>query len=369
MFNTFKLILSHIVNGRNLRAHNLPLHVFIRSSAGNSASSPGKIIPLVDPAMQTRVLPDGSRISKYNKVDEFMRFSYPDAKTLYETIRRGSRISENGAMLGQREKQRDGTEPYVWISYNEAIDRAENIAQAFRRIGLNPGQGTFIGIFSKNCPEWVITEHAAYTFSNVLVPLYETLGAETSAFIINHTEIELVVCDTQEKAKTLLHNIEKFPTLKHIVCIDSNLSSELRRLADKAEINLYTFHELHRLGVEVKRTSPHVPPKPEDLATICYTSGTTGIPKGVMLTHGNVIADATIAEYFKYSEYTSTDSMLSFLPMAHMFERVMQTTIMLKGGRIGFFRGDIQLLIDDIQALQPSIMPVVPRVLNRLYHD
>jgi long-subunit acyl-CoA synthetase (AMP-forming) len=61
--------------------------------------------------------------------------------------------------------------------------------------------------------------------------------------------------------------------------------------------------------------------------------------------------------------------MLSFLPMAHMFERVMQTTVMLKGGRIGFFRGDIQLLIDDIQALKPSVMPVVPRVLNRLYHD
>jgi long-subunit acyl-CoA synthetase (AMP-forming) len=111
----------------------------------------------------------------------------------------------------------------------------------------------------------------------------------------------------------LLHNIEKFPTLKHIVCIDSNLSSELRRLADKAEINLYTFHELHRLGVEVRKASPHVPPKPEDLATICYTSGTTGIPKGVMLTHGNVIADATIAEYFKYGECTPTVSTL-FLP-------------------------------------------------------
>ena len=71
MSNAFKLILSHIVNGRNLRAHNLPLHVFIRSSAGNSASSPGKIIPFVDPAMQTRVLPVSRKFFDKNRFSFF----------------------------------------------------------------------------------------------------------------------------------------------------------------------------------------------------------------------------------------------------------------------------------------------------------
>jgi len=86
-----------------------------------------------------------------------------------------------------------------------------------------------------------------------------------------------------------------------------------------------------------------------------------------MLTHGNIMADGTTLEYFKHSEINSDDVMLSFLPLAHMFERVVQSVMMTQGARIGFFRGDIRGLLDDIKALQPTILPCVPRILNRLY--
>jgi long-chain acyl-CoA synthetase len=86
-----------------------------------------------------------------------------------------------------------------------------------------------------------------------------------------------------------------------------------------------------------------------------------------MLTHGNIIADGTAFDYFRNIELTSEDIGMSFLPLAHMFERVVQSVVYTEGGRVGFFSGDIKTLADDILTLRPTIMPVVPRVLNRIY--
>nr|XP_023473506.1 long-chain-fatty-acid--CoA ligase 6 isoform X9 [Equus caballus] len=111
------------------------------------------------------------------------------------------------------------------------------------------------------------------------------------------------------------------------------------------------------------------PPKPSDLSIVCFTSGTTGNPKGAMLTHGNVVAD--FSGFLKVTEKVifprQDDVLISFLPLAHMFERVIQSVVYCHGGRVGFFQGDIRLLSDDMKALCPTIFPVVPRLLNRMY--
>ena len=127
---------------------------------------------------------------------------HPDALTLYDAIRRGARLSNNGPMLGKRVKQADGSEPYEWIKYNDVIDRSIIVAHAMRHIGIPAGQETFIGVYAKNRPEWIIVEHATYTFNNVLVALYETLGAEACTFSLNQTEIQIVFCDSLAKAKS-----------------------------------------------------------------------------------------------------------------------------------------------------------------------
>ncbi|XP_070427223.1 long-chain-fatty-acid--CoA ligase 6 isoform X9 [Equus przewalskii] len=112
-----------------------------------------------------------------------------------------------------------------------------------------------------------------------------------------------------------------------------------------------------------------VPPKPSDLSIVCFTSGTTGNPKGAMLTHGNVVAD--FSGFLKVTESqwapTRADVHVSYLPLAHMFERMVQSVVYCHGGRVGFFQGDIRLLSDDMKALCPTIFPVVPRLLNRMY--
>ncbi|KAI3420955.1 hypothetical protein GPALN_014582 [Globodera pallida] len=334
----------------------------------SSRPSLKKITQLVDPDQQTRELPDGSRVCKYLKSDALMRFIHSDAKTVYEAVRRGARVSNNGPMLGFRNNH---GEQYEWLRYTDALERSGRFARAMRALGLPVGQQCFVGIFAKNRPEWVLVEQAVYAFNNVLVPLYETLGPDASVHIVNQANIELVFCDAIAKTKGLLERKSACPSLKFIVLITSaneELDDSVREDAAREGVQLLSLDDFERMGLRDEVASmPDVPPSSDDLATICYTSGTTGVPKGVMLTHGNIIADCTTLDYFKNSHLNHKDVMFSFLPLAHMFERVMQTAVYCEGGSVGFFRGDLRLLGDDIKTLRPTIMPVVPRVLNRIY--
>lgn len=126
-----------------------------------------------------------------------------------------------------------------------------------------------------------------------------------------------------------------------------------------------SLEELERKGKETP-VAPR-PPLPEDICTFCYTSGTTGDPKGAMLSHGAVACDAASILMLPGAEYTNQDAHLSFLPLPHVFERLTISLLLSVGARAGFFRGDINLLLDDIGALQPTAFVGVPRLYNRIY--
>ncbi|XP_028263474.1 long-chain-fatty-acid--CoA ligase 5 isoform X2 [Parambassis ranga] len=328
-------------------------------------SRPSPLRSPVDLLCQTVGIKDGARkTALLEDNNNLMSYYHVDAKTIYEVFQRGLRVSGNGPCLGYRKPGR----PYQWLKYKQVSDRAEHLGSGLLHRGLQPNSNTFIGIFAQNRPEWIIGELACYTYSMVAVPLYDTLGPEALVFIIDQAEISTVLCDNQKKAEMLLQNREKreTPALKTIIIMDA-FSPELLERGEKCGVDIVSMQDMEALG----RSHPQnpVPPKPEDLSIVCFTSGTTGNPKGAMLTHENVVSDAAgVLQSFETSVVPSTEDVsISFLPLAHMFERVVQTVLYGAGGRVGFFQGDVRQLPDDMKTLQPTIFPVVPRLLNRVY--
>ncbi|XP_059681629.1 long-chain-fatty-acid--CoA ligase 6 isoform X6 [Gavia stellata] len=306
----------------------------------------------------------GARRSVIGDSPQLLTHYYDDARTMYEVFRRGFSISENGPCLGFRKPK----QPYQWLSYKEVAERAEALGSGLLQQGCKPSTKQFIGVFAQNRPEWIISELACYTYSMVVVPLYDTLGPGAIRYIVNTADISTVICDKPEKARILLDHVERreTPGLSSIILMDP-FEKELTERGSRCGVRIQTMQEVEDCGRESRHVP--VPPRPEDLSIVCFTSGTTGNPKGAMLTHGNVVAD--FSGFLKVTEKVifprQDDVLISFLPLAHMFERVIQSVVYCHGGRIGFFQGDIRLLSDDMKALRPTIFPVVPRLLNRMY--
>ncbi|XP_077182997.1 long-chain-fatty-acid--CoA ligase 6 isoform X4 [Paroedura picta] len=330
------------------------------------ASRPKAVKPPCDLLMQSKEVEgwDGARRSVIGDTSQLLAYYYDDARTMYEVFRRGFNISENGPCLGFRKPK----QPYQWLSYKEVAERAEALGSGLLQQGCKPSTSQFIGVFAQNRPEWIISELACYTYSMVVVPLYDTLGPGAIRYIINTADISTVVCDKPEKAKVLLDHVEKkeTPGLKSIILMDP-FEEDIKERGQRCGVRIQSMQEVEDCGRECHRVP--VPPRPEDLSIVCFTSGTTGNPKGAMLTHGNVVADFSGFLKVTESQWSPTyeDVHISYLPLAHMFERMVQSVVYCHGGRIGFFQGDIRLLSDDMKALRPTIFPVVPRLLNRMY--
>jgi long-chain acyl-CoA synthetase len=307
----------------------------------------------------------GVRASKFAADGKLIKYYHTDAKTTHEALVRGLRVSNNGPCIGTR---RPKSKEYDWISYQEIYDRAQWLGSSFIKHGLKTVDSTCVGVYSPNCPEWVISEEACAMYSMAVVPLYDTLGSEACEYIINQTEMELVVCDTGPKADMLIQAAARMASLKTLVVIQANsLTEDVIKAGKEANIDVLTFSDMMEIG----RNCLHVPvkPKPETICTICYTSGTTGSPKGVVVSHEAMIANVAAAIHHVSSIFTLTheDVHMAYLPLAHMFERLNQLILLQYGARIGFNSGDIRLLLEDLAILKPTIFPTVPRLLNRIY--
>uniref|UniRef100_A0A672J7W5 Arachidonate--CoA ligase n=1 Tax=Salarias fasciatus TaxID=181472 RepID=A0A672J7W5_SALFA len=285
------------------------------------ATRPRPIKPPCSLQHQSEEVPheDGGRRSMMGDPSKLLAHYHDDARTMYEVFQRGLHISGDGPCLGSRLPN----QPYKWMSYKEVTARAEHLGSGLLHQGCQPNPNQFIGVFAQNRPEWIISELACYTYSMVVVPLYDTLGPDAIRFIINTADISTVICDKAEKAQVLLENVERkeTPGLRRILLMDA---------FDQALVE-----HGKGCGVHVQALQEVEPPAPDDLSIVCFTSGTTG------------------ENYF------------SMLKSA--FCVLLQSVVYCHGGRIGFYQGDIRLLSDDMKALRPTIFPVVPRLLNRMY--
>lgn len=321
------------------------------------------LLDIVDHRDQSREVKDredGARISNINKTDILLSNCFKDGNTLYELFLKGLKRSNDGDFLGSRKSSK---EPFKWLKYSEVNDMAEKIGSAFIYFGMQPAKETCIGIFAKNRPEWVITETACNAYSFVTIPLYDTLGDEAIDFILMQSELKLAVCDDSEKAIQLMKSKSN---LQYLIVIDE-IKEEVRARADELNVTLYSFAEIQEIGAANMKKP--IPPDQNDIATICYTSGTTGQPKGALITHSNIVSIGS-SMYLNLEQVLDENEehrYLSYLPLAHMLERVSQSFVIGNGGKIGFYQGDIKHLSDDLRDLKPTIFCTVPRLLNRIY--
>ncbi|DAZ93909.1 TPA: hypothetical protein N0F65_010111, partial [Lagenidium giganteum] len=295
--------------------------------------------PERSPAMYSQQVPNsrsGANGTIYASDEEF---SKPVAMTLYENLKRGAEVYGARPLYGHRsiDPVTGAVGDYVWQTYQEIFDASAWIATAMVS-ELNIKRQECVGVIAKNCLNWNLVEHASNRMAYVLVPLYDTLGPQAVPFIVNQTEMRVVFC-AKEQLKTLKECVHECTHIKEIVVFEAVEDEEKAAFA-KSKVNVWTLEELVAKA-KAKHTEPLAaePPTPEDLCTICYTSGTTGNPKGAMISHYNLISGAS-AIHQKIKTYPE-DVHISYLPLAHVFERIAQVVFMLAGSSIGYFQGDI----------------------------
>ncbi|OMO92180.1 AMP-dependent synthetase/ligase [Corchorus olitorius] len=271
----------------------------------------------------------------------------------------------NNRMLGRRQTT-DSKQagPYVWITYQEAYDAALRIGSAMRSRGVNPGDRC--GIYGSNCPEWIISMEACNSQAITYVPLYDTLGANAVEFIINHAEVSIAFVQ-ENKLPAILSSLPACSSYLKTIVSFAYVSSTQKKEAEELGVSLFSWKEFYELG----SVDCELPQKQKtDICTIMYTSGTTGEPKGVILTNRAIMAEVlSIDQLIDITDRacSAEDTYFSFLPLAHVYDQIMETYFIKMGSSIGFWQGDVRYLMEDVQELKPTVFCGVPRVYDRIY--
>ncbi|KAI7868627.1 hypothetical protein BDF14DRAFT_1792338 [Spinellus fusiger] len=305
----------------------------------------------------------------------------PNVNNIYDIFAHGLTVSRDRNCLGTRKTDlKTGIAgPYEWQTYRQVSHRIDNFGSGLMNtinhtLKDTRTKGIPIAIWSTNRPEWTITDMACAAYGLTIVALYDTLGPDTVEFVINHSNIETVVCSGDHVAD-ILKQRHLLPSLKLVISMDTleentpqlpgctSKGAVLRAWAEEKNILLLDYHSVEAAGKQNRRS--HNLPQPDDLACIMYTSGTTGLPKGAMLTHRNFVA--ALSSSITDLDAVKDDVYISYLPLAHIYGRVTDITALGVGACIGYFRGSIDTLIDDIQELKPTVFASVPRLLNRIY--
>jgi long-chain acyl-CoA synthetase len=244
----------------------------------------------------------------------------------------------------------------TWSEYEEAVTE---LATGLRDLGLE--RGDRVGILATNRPEWHVADIASLAAGLVTVPVYPTNAASQVGYVLGHSGARVCFVENVDQlAKVLLRRAD-LPALERVVVIedvpglDDGFISSLGdlRAAGAAALTSFTG-QLDELVKDVTAS---------DLATLVYTSGTTGPPKGTMITHANVMA--TMRSLTSLIEIGPTDRFLSFLPLSHITERSISHFGQIVSGGETWFARSIATIAEDLQACRPTLLFAVPRVWEK----
>ncbi|MCC7483364.1 MAG: long-chain fatty acid--CoA ligase [Burkholderiales bacterium] len=261
------------------------------------------------------------------------------------------RVARTPDLVAYRDynESRHGWREYTWAGIDRQVARWQ---AAFERDGLKPGDR--VAVMLRNCPEWVSFDQAALGLGLVVVPLYTQDRPDNVAYIVNDAGCRLLLMEGPEQWREFEGVAAQLAGVVRILTVKPVPHAREPRLASLAQW-------LPGDGGATR----HVPDDPKALATIVYTSGTTGRPKGVMLSHHNILSNAEAACGVLVAGHE--DVFLSFLPLSHTFERTCgyYLTIMT-GSQVAYSRGIAQLA-EDLQAIRPTLLISVPRIYERVY--
>jgi long-chain acyl-CoA synthetase len=270
-------------------------------------------------------------------------------------------------LFHQRVRRSPERDAYRWFDRAEqrwrGLSWAETAAQVARWRDALAGEdlqpGDRVAILLRNCPDWVIFDQAALSLGLVTVPLYTDDRADNAAYILQDSAAKVLLIQDGSRWRRLAEAIGKAPWPRRVVLLDDGDLS--RHLATEDERAVIAADWLPAAGRDWQQRDGD----PHALATIVYTSGTTGRPKGVMLSHDNILTNAH-GGLTMLSVYQQ-DLFLSFLPLSHTLERTASYYLpMMSGSTVAYARSVAQLA-EDLQTVRPTVIIAVPRVFERVY--
>lgn len=264
-------------------------------------------------------------------------------ETLVDLIEGSCRKYQDRDLFGTK---KHGT--WQWVTYGDFGALVEQCRGGLAKLGVGPGDK--VGIIADNCVEWATAAFATYGLHGAFVPMYTAQLPDEWRFILNDSQTKVVLAATVEIYEKVLSLKAELPQLERVIGLSLPASH-----ADSYEQLLATGRSA---PVAVLR------PQSSDLANLVYTSGTTGDPKGVELTHHNITSNSgTFSKLFSLNEERS----LAFLPWAHAFGQTAELFFLIQDGHSLALNDDISAIVSNLSEVRPTILIAVPRIFNRIY--
>jgi long-chain acyl-CoA synthetase len=258
-----------------------------------------------------------------------------------------------------RRRVADGWETLTWADYGQAVSE---VLSGLIELGIRPGE--HVGIISNNRVEWHLADIATLCNGSVTVPVYPTSYPPQVAHVLGHGDVRVCFAEDDEQVAKILEVRDELPTLDRIVAFEHE--------SDVDEPFVVSLADLRSMGRTRLESEPDLLAArvagvtPDQLATLVYTSGTTGPPKGTMITHRNIVwtlRQATVA-----IEIHERERLISFLPLSHIAERMMSDFLPIGYGGETWFARSLATVAEDLPDCRPTIFFAVPRVWEKL-HD
>ncbi|XP_003741985.2 long-chain-fatty-acid--CoA ligase 1 [Galendromus occidentalis] len=309
----------------------------------------------------TAVVPGPERIRVISlDVEAEKKLQYP--RTVYEAFQYAAAQNKTSDRLcGWIDP---ATEEVKYLSYDQFFHESKQLSFALLELGLKPKD--FAAVSLMNSKEFLEVMYGTTSISGVLQPLYPNLDAEAVKYVLKQGEPKIYICDNESKARLVIDNAASLPFVKTVVVGKGVPSRDLMNDARAAGIQIMGINAFLQLGKD--KSHELILPKQEDMYTLIYTSGTTGKPKGAIITHENILwAFHIVSNTVGPLRPKPGELTFCYMPTGHIYEILFELLVIAEGGTVVYWRGDIKKMVDDMKIVKPHYIPMVPRIMNKIF--